>query len=62
MRFSELIKKLEQAGWYELRTGKGSCRIYVHPTKPGKIPVHVHPGQEVKKGTANAILKQAGLK
>jgi predicted RNA binding protein YcfA (HicA-like mRNA interferase family) len=60
MKFSELQKKLERDGWYIKRTG--SHHIYVHPTKPGVIPVGKHGTKEVPSGTANNILKLAGLK
>ena len=60
MKFSELYRKLERDGWYIERTAKH--HIYVHPNKPGKIPVGKHGSDEVPKGTLNSILKTAGLK
>lgn len=61
MKFSELCRKLEKAGWYVERTKKH--HMYVHDKKPGiKIPVGKHGSKEVPKGTLNSILKQAGLK
>ena len=55
-----VIKILEADGWYFVRQ-KGSHRQYKHPTKKGKVTIPNHSG-DVDKGTANSILKQAGLK
>jgi predicted RNA binding protein YcfA (HicA-like mRNA interferase family) len=60
MKFSELRRKLERDGWYIKRTT--GHHIYVHPSKPGEIPVGKHGSKEVPTGTVNKILKQAGLK
>lgn len=40
---------------------QGSHRQYKHPSKPGKVTIPFHNG-DVDKGTADSILKQAGLK
>lgn len=56
----ELIKLIEADGWYHVET-TGGHHHYKHPTKPGKVTV-THPKKEIPKGTANSILKQAGLK
>ena len=55
-----LIKKLEADGWKLVRV-TGSHHHYRHPTKPGTVTVP-HPKKDLKKGTGNSILKQAGLK
>jgi predicted RNA binding protein YcfA (HicA-like mRNA interferase family) len=61
MKFSELYRKLERAGWYLDRTSKH--KIYVHNDHPGvTIPVGKHPSKEVPFGTMKSILKAAGLK
>ena len=60
MSFKELIRVLEKNGWTMKRTGKSSLRLF---TKNGKtLVIHYHGGSEVPKGTAAAILKQAGIK
>lgn len=60
MRFNELVRKLEGAGWVLARTGKSSLRIF---TRNGeRLVVHYHGSAEVPTGTAEAILKKAGLK
>ena len=60
MSFNELIRILEKNGWTMKRTGKSSLRLF---TKNGKtLIVHYHGAAELPKGTAAAILKQAGIK
>jgi predicted RNA binding protein YcfA (HicA-like mRNA interferase family) len=61
MKVRELLKLLEEDGWYLVRR-KGSHRQYKHPAKAGTITVAGKPGVEMPKGTLNAILKQSGLK
>jgi predicted RNA binding protein YcfA (HicA-like mRNA interferase family) len=63
MKYRELIKLIEEAGWVHEST-KGSHMQFSHPTKTGKITV---PGggklsRDVPPGTQNSIMKQAGLK
>jgi predicted RNA binding protein YcfA (HicA-like mRNA interferase family) len=60
MKFSELYRILKRNGWEIERTGKH--HIFSHPSKPGKIPVGKHSGDEIPKGTLLSILKLAGLK
>ncbi|SFE20446.1 type II toxin-antitoxin system HicA family toxin [Spirosoma endophyticum] len=62
MKVREVIKLLEEDGWY-LKRQSGSHRIYRHPTKPGIAVVPDHGlNKELKPGTEQSILKQAGLK
>jgi predicted RNA binding protein YcfA (HicA-like mRNA interferase family) len=60
MKYSELYRKLEKAGWYIKRTKKH--HIYAHRDCNGAVVVGKHGSEEVPKGTLNSILKQAGLK
>lgn len=61
-KVKEVIKLLEENGWYELTgRGKGSHRFYRHKEKGG-ITVPGHPGDDMPLGTENSILKKAGLK
>jgi predicted RNA binding protein YcfA (HicA-like mRNA interferase family) len=57
----EVIKMLERDGWYQV-AARGSHRQFRHASKPGKVTVPGGPSDEVRKGTLNSILKQAGLK
>ena len=61
MKVKDIVKMLEDDGWYLVRT-KGSHRQYRHPTKPGKVTVPGKPSSDVRPGTLNSILHQAGLK
>jgi predicted RNA binding protein YcfA (HicA-like mRNA interferase family) len=61
MKVREVIKRLEEEGWYLART-RGSHRQYKHPTKAGTVTVSGSPNVDVPPGTLNSILKQAGLK
>ena len=61
MKVRDIIKIIEQDGWYLART-RGSHRQYKHPTKLGLVTVPGKPSDDVAIGTLNSILKQAGLK
>ncbi len=61
MKVKEVIKVLEDDGWYLART-KGSHRQFKHPTKAGTVTVSGKSSVDVPPGTLNSILKQAGLK
>jgi predicted RNA binding protein YcfA (HicA-like mRNA interferase family) len=56
----EIIRLLVNDGW-TLKAVKGDHHQFVHPTKPGKVTVP-HPVKDLRIGTANSILHQAGLK
>jgi predicted RNA binding protein YcfA (HicA-like mRNA interferase family) len=60
MKYRDIIKQIEQDGWYYLRT-KGSHAQYMHPTKPGLVTIVAKPGKDAPIGTWKSILKQAGL-
>jgi len=54
----ELIRLLENARCYRVRTGKGSHQIWFSPITKRNFPV---PQGIVSKHTANGVLKDAGL-
>lgn len=60
MRFNELVKRLENAGFRLISTRKSSARFYSNGEKT--VMIHYHGQQEIKKGMALRILKDAGLK
>ncbi|RQU83413.1 type II toxin-antitoxin system HicA family toxin [Burkholderia cenocepacia] len=60
MGSTELIRMLEEDGWFLVRT-KGSHHHFKHPTKPGLATVP-HPNKDLPMGTTKSILKTAGLK
>jgi predicted RNA binding protein YcfA (HicA-like mRNA interferase family) len=61
VKVKDVIKLLEDDGWYLART-KGSHRQLKHQAKPGTVTVSGKPSVDVPPGTLNSILKQAGLK
>jgi predicted RNA binding protein YcfA (HicA-like mRNA interferase family) len=61
MKVREIIKLIEQDGWYHVDT-KGSHRQYKHPTKRGRVTIACHPNDDLAPGTLNSILKQSQLK
>ena len=60
MKPKDLIRILKDDAWVIDRI-KGSHHIMKHPTKPGRPVIPLH-NEELKPGTYNNILKQAGLK
>jgi predicted RNA binding protein YcfA (HicA-like mRNA interferase family) len=61
VKVKEVIKILEEDGWYLART-KGSHRQFKHPNKSGAVTVSGKQSIDVPRGTLNSILKQAGLR
>ena len=61
MKVRELVRLLEEDGWYLART-RGSHRQYKHPTRPGVVTLPGKPNDDLAPGTLNSVLKQAGLK
>jgi predicted RNA binding protein YcfA (HicA-like mRNA interferase family) len=61
MKFSELVRILEQNG-FELIKEKGSIRYYGKSGWDRLIRVDYHGSKEVPTGTCHAILKAAGWK
>ena len=61
MKFSELVRLLEQNGFDVVRE-KGSIRYYGKEGIDRLIRVDYHGSKEVPAGTCNAILKAAGIK
>jgi len=61
MKVRDVLKRVKDDGWYQVAQN-GSPRQFKHPIKAGRTTVAGHPSQEMKEGTNNSILKQAGLK
>ena len=57
---AELIKIVLADGWYEVSC-KGSHHKFRHKVKEGTVIIP-HPKKEMPVGTAERILKMAGLK
>jgi predicted RNA binding protein YcfA (HicA-like mRNA interferase family) len=60
MKHSEFYREIEADGWYIKTTNKHIK--YVHPTKPGFIPVSKNKSGEIPTGTLHSMRKRAGLK
>jgi len=61
VKVRELIKLVQDDGWYLVRT-KGSHRQFKHSKKKGLVTVSGNSGNDIAPGTLNSVLKQAGLK
>lgn len=60
MQSREVIKRLIDDGWVNVKGGDGSHRQFKHPTKKGRVTVP-DPQKDVPLGTLRSIWKQAGL-
>ncbi|MDI6710422.1 MAG: type II toxin-antitoxin system HicA family toxin [Bacillota bacterium] len=60
-KIRDILKLLREDGWYQVAQ-EGSHRQFKHPTKPGRVTVAGHPGDDIPPGTLNNILIQAKLK
>ncbi|WP_392420175.1 type II toxin-antitoxin system HicA family toxin [Capnocytophaga canis] len=56
-----MLRLLKEDGWFLHREGKKHS-LYKHETKAGTVILPRHSATELKKGTEQSILKQAGLK
>jgi len=61
MKVREVVRMLEEHGWYLART-RGSHRQYKHHERPGLVTAPGRHGDDLAAGTLRSILKQAGLK
>ncbi len=57
----DIIKLIEERGWY-LVSQKGSHRQFKHESIPGRVTIAGKLSDEMPKGTANSVFKQAGIK
>ncbi len=61
MKARDLIKKIEEDGWFLVRQ-KGSHKQYKHKLKKGLVTIATHKmSDELATGTLNSIFKQAQL-
>ena len=60
MQLREVIKMLEDDGWYLART-KGSHRQFKHPEKAGTVTVSGNLGVDMPIGTLKSVWRQAQL-
>jgi mRNA interferase HicA len=60
--WAELVRRLREHGFEELRTGKGSHRQFWNPTTRRVVTIALHTKKEIGTGLLNRILKDAGIK
>ncbi|HAT13976.1 MAG TPA: addiction module toxin, HicA family [Microcoleaceae bacterium UBA11344] len=60
MKVREVIKMLEDDGWYLART-RGSHRLFKHPEKAGTVTVSGNLGVDMPIGTLKSVLRQSQL-
>ncbi|MBM3997254.1 MAG: addiction module toxin, HicA family [Planctomycetes bacterium] len=60
MKVRKIIKLIEADGWYRIKAKSGH-RQYIHPFKPGRVPLPGQMNEELDPKTQKSILKQAGL-
>ena len=61
MTVREPIRRVEADGWRRVAT-RGSHRQFTGAAKLGRVTIAGRPSDNLAPGTANSILKQAGLK
>jgi len=61
MKVRDLIKMIEEEGWYLVVT-RGSHRQFKHPVKSGRVTIAGSANDDLAPGTLNSVLKQAKLK
>ena len=61
MRYRELAKRLRKLGCHEMRTGKGSHRVWHNPAA-GKVAAIPNWGpKDLAPGTVRAVIRELGI-
>jgi predicted RNA binding protein YcfA (HicA-like mRNA interferase family) len=60
VKVREIIKRIEAAGWYRIKSKSGH-RQYKHRGQPGRVTVPGQMNAELDPKTEKSILRQAGL-
>ena len=60
MTWGEVIRKLKAAGYVEVRSGKGSHRLFKHAKTGREIWIAVHTKKDAGQ-LGNWILREAGI-
>jgi predicted RNA binding protein YcfA (HicA-like mRNA interferase family) len=61
MKTKDIIKRIEDDGWYEVRQS-GSHRQYKHKTKKGLVTIPIHRlSNDITPGLERSIMKQAQI-
>jgi predicted RNA binding protein YcfA (HicA-like mRNA interferase family) len=59
MTAREVIRRLRDDGWYEVRQS-GGHKQFKHDDKPGLVTVPTHGSKDIPRGTLKSIYQQAG--
>lgn len=63
MKWSELVRKIEEADWELQRTTSGSHRVYRHAQYDYPLIIAYHKNKkEVAPGLMHSLLRKAGIK
>lgn len=60
MTWGEVVRKLKAAGFVEVRRGKGSHQLFMHPQTQKEVWVAVHTKKDAGQ-LGNRILREAGI-
>jgi len=61
VKLREVIRRLEADGSRVVAMA-GSYRQFTHPTKPGRVTVSGHPGDDMPRGTLASVRRQSKLR
>lgn len=61
LSYDKVIKKMRKMGFRFYRQGKGSHELWVRDKDKRVVPVPVHKGKDIKKGTLRAIIKEMDI-
>jgi len=60
MKVRDIVKRIEEDGWYLVRI-RGDHRQYKHPIKKGIVTISGQLGKDMPIGTLLNVLKQAQI-
>ena len=60
MTWGEVVRKLKAAGFVEVRHGKGSHRLFIHPVTKKEVWIAMHTKKDAGQ-LGNRILREAGI-
>jgi predicted RNA binding protein YcfA (HicA-like mRNA interferase family) len=61
MKVRDLLKRLAEDGWIEVKSGGTSHRKFKHPTKPGHVTARFTVATPISRSALKSVLKAAGL-
>lgn len=61
MRYRDIARRLEELGCEEMRSGKGSHRIWFNPDTQKITAIPDWQGKDLASGTVRAIIRELGI-